>query len=409
MLTLEERISIAPERTWLEFVEEEQDSVQRQINSMQFANPNAQHRAYLNALCTNLVETWIRDDLEITEPVYPWPQANQLASLWDIVNGTVLCVGTTRIALIPSDHLNVDELVVPQEWVDIPGWAADYYIALQVNSEEQWVQILGYTNHATLKSKGRFDGSDRTYCLNESTLIHDLTILWMGRELAPNPKPVVSPIVELSARSADALLNQLSRMTQYSPRLEVPFDQWAAFITDPAQRQELHTQRTTANSPSQSAATPVMLMSGWIQTVLDSGWELVQEAISPPQVAYARGSQDAISFKKDVILNDCKFELYRTYEQDRTKQDDANVSILIEIHVSAELTALPDMLSVRLLIDAGDGEFSSAIPPATIPASLPRRVLKLPTLFGALGEPYQIELSMGEAQIVIDAQVPEQF
>ena len=37
--------------------------------------------------------------------------------------------------LIPSEAIDDSELEVPQEWVDIPSWAADYYLAVQITTK----------------------------------------------------------------------------------------------------------------------------------------------------------------------------------------------------------------------------------------------------------------------------------
>jgi len=46
--------------------------------------------------------------------------------------------GTTRLELPERD---LTKRMVPQEWVDIPEWAADYYLAVQVNPDSGWLRI----------------------------------------------------------------------------------------------------------------------------------------------------------------------------------------------------------------------------------------------------------------------------
>lgn len=77
------------------------------------------------------------------------PSRDDLSSIWEVVNGTAIGIGETRIVLIP-EAMDTDEYEVQAEWVDIPSWAADYYLAVQVNSEDCWLRIWGYTTHKKL-------------------------------------------------------------------------------------------------------------------------------------------------------------------------------------------------------------------------------------------------------------------
>jgi len=71
---------------------------------------------------------------------------------------------------------------VPQEWVDIPKLAAD---TVQVNPDSGG-SGFGDTTHLQLKSDGIMI-LGRTYCLDEDDLIDDLNILWVARQLCPQP------------------------------------------------------------------------------------------------------------------------------------------------------------------------------------------------------------------------------
>ncbi|TAG39467.1 MAG: DUF1822 family protein, partial [Oscillatoriales cyanobacterium] len=68
--------------------------------------------------------------------------------MWEVVNGTAFQIGETRLILIPSDETELEEFCVPQEWVDIPNWSADYYLPVQVNLDgddgECWIELCGF-------------------------------------------------------------------------------------------------------------------------------------------------------------------------------------------------------------------------------------------------------------------------
>ena len=69
--------------------------------------------------------------------------------------------------MIPTEALDISELRVPQEWVDIPNWSADYYAAVQVNVEEGYIRIWGYTSQVNLKEKATYDANEKAYCYRQ--------------------------------------------------------------------------------------------------------------------------------------------------------------------------------------------------------------------------------------------------
>lgn len=172
-----------PTQLWLEVSETDRNQAWQQS---QFSRTNCRWNAYLNQLCLSTFLDWLR--AEHAPEATPWPNAPTLPSIWEVVNGTAITLGTTRLVLIPTETIDLSELRVPQEWVDIPGWVADYYLAVRVNPDEGFVQIWGYTTHLQLKTSGSYDSKDRTYCLDEDELIQDLSVLWVARQLCPEER-----------------------------------------------------------------------------------------------------------------------------------------------------------------------------------------------------------------------------
>ncbi len=61
---------------------------------------------------------------------------------------------------------------------------ANYYLAVQVNPDDGWMKVFGYTTHQHLKKIGVYDPSDhRTYSLEVEDLIPDLNVLWITHQL----------------------------------------------------------------------------------------------------------------------------------------------------------------------------------------------------------------------------------
>lgn len=226
-------------------------------NSQLFSTPASRYQAYLNQLCLSAVMPWLQEDYAPQAKV--WPNQAALSSVWDVVNGTALASGTTRFILVPSDTIDTSELQVSQEWVDLPSWAGDYYLGVQVEPDEGWVRIWGYCTHSQLKHQARYHASDflpnsvtaRTYCLDEDELIKDLNVLGVVRQLCPNEptRASITPLTALSSTQADNLIEHLAHPTIPAPRLAVSFELWGALLEHGAWRQQLYERRLRLAKP----------------------------------------------------------------------------------------------------------------------------------------------------------------
>lgn len=235
-----------------------------------FATPNSQWNAYLNQLCLNTLLPWLRD--EHAPQAQPHPATASLWSFWELVTGTAIATPQTRMVWIPSEAIDVEELRIPQEWVDIPNWVADYYWLVQVNPDDDWVRVAGFTTHQQLKTLGRYDWSDRTYTLDSTDLITDLNVLWVSQQVASSEptQAAIAPLPLLESAQAQSLIQRLSSPTLLTPRLSIPFERWGALMQHGGWRQRLAQGRR--GLPEQ----PSVLQ--WLQTGLSTlaqqlGWE----------------------------------------------------------------------------------------------------------------------------------------
>jgi hypothetical protein len=230
-----------PSQIWLEFSESARNQAWQQSQS--FVLPSRRWNAYINQLCLNAVLPWLQE--EYAAEAMAWPNVPALPSFWDVVNGVAIAQDTTRFILIPSESFDLSELRVPQEWVDIPSWAADYYLAVQVNPDEGWVRIWGYATHEQLKTAGTYERRERTYCLASDDLIQDLNVLWVARQLCPEEttRSSVAPLATLPLAQAENLLQRLGNPDLTLPRLAVPFELWGALLEHGAWRQQLYERR----------------------------------------------------------------------------------------------------------------------------------------------------------------------
>ena len=240
-----------------------------QMQEKLYSTPGASRRAWINQLCLQAFLPWFKEEIAPNAKVYPNIAA--LASFWELVNGTPIIFDTYRLVLIPTLAMDGDELQVPQEWVDIPEWAADYYIAVEVNPDDNWIKIFGYTTHKTLKKKGIYDISNRTYSLESEDLIQDLNVLWVTRQMnyPETLRAEITPLASIAPTQAENLLERLGNPEVKFPRLEVPFTLWGALLAHDGWRNKLYELR---QGLSKQWSIPQWLQTG-VQLQQQWGWE----------------------------------------------------------------------------------------------------------------------------------------
>lgn len=277
------------------------------LNSQSFSNPASRYQAYLNQLCLSAVLPWLQEDYALQAK--PWPHVTALSSIWEVVNGIAITLDTTRFILVPSEAIDSGELRVPQEWIDSPSWAGDYYLAIQVEPDEGWVRIWGYCTHEQLKHQGRYQASDRTYCLDEDDMIRDVSILGVVRQLYPDAptRATITPLAALPLAQANNLLHRLSNPAVTMPRLEIPFELWGALIEHGAWRQRLYEQRI--GLPEQRSILQ------WLRTGVSSlaqqmGWGRIE---FQPSLDGARGIEESTDnsaiLSRQLLIAGQRYEL----------------------------------------------------------------------------------------------------
>jgi hypothetical protein len=255
--------SLMTDRLYLEIPE----SALEQQNQT-FSTPGATWQARLNQMSLAAILPWLQEE----RAAKVFPSVAALPSFWEVANGTAIDCEDIRLVLMPTIAIDLRELRVPQEWVDIPTWRADYYLAIQVNPDAGWIQIWGYATHHQLKTKGLYDDSDRTYSLDEADLIQDLNVLWIARQLCPE-EPLRTDVAALPALllpQAENLLERLGNPAIVFPRLAVPFQLWAALLEHGGWRQRLY-ERRQRNLNSWSV--PQWLQAGISGLAEQLGWE----------------------------------------------------------------------------------------------------------------------------------------
>ncbi len=278
---------------WLEI----SDAVHRQSwqQSQSISIPGNRLQAYFNQICLQTVLPWLQEKSGIEPTV---DSRNKLA-FWEMVNGSAIALGTNRLIFIATEAMDRNEFRVSQEWVDIPNFVGDYYLAVEVDSDEHCLDVWGYTTHQMLKSEGFYDECDRTYSLDGNQIIQDLTAFWVMQQLSGEvTRTVISPLPALTSRQAEPLLQQLGDNLIALPRLEIPFAQWGALLEQNLWLEQLcqRRQSTVNATDSTRQATLSTNLSQWWNNVFEAGWQALEDLFgSQPDLAFNFRQTNSIS------------------------------------------------------------------------------------------------------------------
>ncbi|MCA1994020.1 MAG: DUF1822 family protein [Coleofasciculus sp. S288] len=362
IFNMDELSIVFPEHLWLELSEKEREYAWKKTADQPYSNAAARWIAFVNCLCSNAFLTWLKEDPDLQEMPQVWHREADLPSFWDVVNGTGLILGETRLVIIPSEKSNLQEFQIPQEWVDIPNWAANYYLAVQLNLEEHWLRVWGYATHQQVQEEGQYDPLDRNYSLDREDLIQDLNVMWVARELCSPKQPQVKPLPILPPAEAEKLLKQLGQQTAYSPRLTVTFEQWGALLASDSYREYLYQLRLKKlKSETMERTQPLVNnLSQWFHNLFESGWQSLDTLLSTQQKTLA------FQFRSDAVLNAVRVKGAKLIDLGMdlkgqavmllvglTPEIDGKVSIRVQLHPADGETYLPANLSLALLSQSG--------------------------------------------------------
>lgn len=304
----------------------------------QFSTAGASQRALINQLCLDAFLCMLREEFSTTSKVYP--NQTVLPSIWEFVNGTAINFGSVRLVLIPTLAMDSDELRVPQEWVDIPEWVGDYYIAVQVNPDESWIRVYGYANHQKLKTLGVYNTSNRTYSLESEDLIEDLNVLWLTTQHYPEvTRAEVAALPTLPQTQAHNLIQRLGAIT--IPRLEIPFQLWGTLLAHGGWRQRLYELR---QGVTEQTSVVQWLQEGISNVATTFGW-LTRELVTAPSGMRNQKIKTICVSKQLHIANDI-------YELRIFSKGNANELIWrFELRNANPENLIPTGLKLRLLTE----------------------------------------------------------
>jgi hypothetical protein len=356
-------------------------------NTHSYSNPTAQYNAQLNQLCLQQTQAWLTEIGIASTPTFT---SEQMDSIWEVVNGSALTIDNRRIILIPSDQLDREELRVPQEWVDIPDWMGDYYLAIQIDPDTNSMNIWGYSSHRTLRETGHYNVIDRTYSIDSDFLITDLDILWIAKILELQEITIVPPIPQLALDQSQTIIEQLSQPSRYSPRLQIDFNTWAGILNNHNLRQQLFDRRLQTAQITSTTTAPLQL-NQWFQqefsTALSQGWDIVSN-ILPRELAIVRSGED-MSIERAKIIN-LQYQLQENNVVMLVSlhpQNSTDVTVTVQVQRAPGSPHLPPQLKLSYLTDTGE-ELQAVI------SRSQDLQIQLPTFTCDLGTAFNIQLQL---------------
>ena len=285
MKSIEILSKIYSEHLWLEFTDS--DLQQAEATTRNYSNQTGRNYAKIARLCANLLVKYL-EDLGLSAKIAP---PGEIAC--EVVNGTAIELNAKRLVLIPSDAIDTEDFAIPQEWVDLPNWAADYYLPIQVDFSEKYIHIWGFVSRRSLKVKGEYDAITRTYYVEQDTVIACLDLLWVALDY-PDEKGEVALLTSLSNNDAKALIEQLSQPSLYSPRLEVKFEQWGALLDQQVWLEKLYQRRMERVQPQ------LVRLGRWFDGVVEAGWLTMEDWLNTKTLTPAFRAKKVRGIKLDT-------------------------------------------------------------------------------------------------------------
>lgn len=376
-LNIEQLQASFPENIWLHF--NSIDTVQNISNTMVFTNTTAYNNAKINDLCLTIFLDWIENNFGLITNQVQILKTEDIASIWDAINGSNITLGKTKIILIPTEILDTEEFIVPQEWIDIPDLVGNYYLPMQVDSDNQLVRIWGYASHNILKNKAEYDPIYRTYSLAREHIISDIETLWLAIEMGLQEIADIPAITDLSTNKAKQLVEQLSKPSPYSPRLELSFEQWSALFGNPRLRQELYQKRlvsaTNTNSlvaianskinptnieEQKAIKTKLIDLTQWLDNKftesIELGWHSIDNFLFNTQTNLAyRNNLSSGDNRDNTIQRGKLIKLQMQVDSVEvillvgvTPQAEDRVKVVIQLHPNSDRKFLPSGLTMSL-------------------------------------------------------------
>ena len=334
-----------------------------------YSNTLSRYNAYLNHLCLYSFFDWLQQCFDEEFTYHPIVfNKESLPSIWEVMNGAAILLSQKRIILIPSETTDLEELSVPQEWVDAPKFVGDFYLAIQIHlgmADDSWLEVCGFTTHRQLKYEGKYNEKERNYSIAVEKLTVNLTVMEVIQQLEMQESILELPT--LSEVEVQELLQLLGNSSIYSPRLQfdIPFEKWASLIENDEWRQQLYCKRNSkyiSSLVTSKNTIPVTNLTDWLQNTFQTGWESINTIINPEpkNFAFAFRQRDANVtgvFVERVKLIDLGMQLGNQSVAlllGLTQEQEQKVGIRVQLHPANGQIYLPNNIKLSLISQSGE-------------------------------------------------------
>jgi hypothetical protein len=362
--------------------------------SQVYATPGSRWRAYINQVCLQGFVNWIKTEYGVEANI--WYSSPDVPAFWEFVNGTAILLEEKRVVLIPSEAIDDAELEVPQEWVDIPTWAADYYLAVQVTPDEVGVRIWGYITHKELKLLADYDQTDRTYCIDAKDLVKDLNAFWLTYQFCKTEemKTAIAPLPELSTAQVEYVQQLFTNSSATFLRLAMPFTTWASLLDSEQWRQYLY------QLYQQTPLSQVQInLSRWLEQIYDTSWQAIETFFEPNSISLAFNFRSSSNINNATTKRAKLIDLGMEIDAQKVillvaliPEANQKVSIRVQLHPTDNQSYLPANIKLVLLSEQGDII-------QQVQARTQDIYIQLKLFDGEVGEGFSIQVALDKYQI----------
>lgn len=284
--------------------------------TIQQVYPDHIHISLEDTSCQAAIQRHLKENLGLdVNTAYPsnikTPQANLLA------DGFALTIEGARIVFIANEDRDMSSFELPQEWVDLSNWVADYYVPIQIDADNCSLHLWGFVTHRQIKEMGEFDRVFRTYTIDSQDLNDDLDTLWLRCELQAQGKMLANraatlPISPLSSHTAQEIINLLlQHKSVFSPRLDFSIEQWGGILNQP---EWLENYLSSASNLVPTENKVITKLSAWLDlkiTAIYQDWQSIEEFFAPTPLQAGMRSLSTVQKVKELMIAPANNLMYR--------------------------------------------------------------------------------------------------
>ncbi len=263
-------------------IEQNQIEQAAQLGS-QILNEAGQWQTYLNALAMFSFEQWLKErapelpinleNCSVMQPIY--------ASIIEAVFN--LKVGEFKLCLLATGNIREEIVILPRAVVDLPQYAAHFYVAIAVQEEQEQATITGFISYDQLVDRRQYANlqpePDWTYQISQDWLEPDsdrLLLYLRCLEATAISLPAISTnqLISLERMQEDivSIISQL-QSGEYPLWQLLSWEQGAFLLNNPDWLAWLYHLQTTSESANQNQASS----SGQLLQILQS---LTQQVVN---------------------------------------------------------------------------------------------------------------------------------